>query len=448
LLMANRRMIDATFWQSETMARLPVEQRLLFIGLFSNADDQGRLRGHPALVRSMVFPYDDVEVGQIEAGLQALEREGCIHRYTAGGGQCLQIVNWWKYQKLQWASPSRIPAPEGWRDRVRYREGGKIRQQNWGDEAPARPPAEPPTPDTLHDLGPTGNPLPDASPDALPEPLPEALAKALPEALPMQDSSSFSQSDRLVQYSDSDSDRLDQHSENLGEHRGRGGERVPRSPAAPRPCGPGAQRAGPERPETVENGRGEAKNGRARVREGPEGAETADKPRARAPTGEGPPCAAGDGGIPDPAALTVRQIRRLELDDGGWEVLRAREEAGKRRASALAHIDRMLNRAPPAVLIYQRLAQYWPNRELWDDIGRAVGDDPRDLEFWEQVVKAYVLCGWNKLNIMTMLEFYGRREVPPGKRILAARLPAEPKSALEDYEDWLREEREAGGDPW
>jgi hypothetical protein len=32
----------------------------------------------------------------------------------------------------------------------------------------------------------------------------------------------------------------------------------------------------------------------------------------------------------------------------------------------------MLNRAPPAVAVYQRLAQYWPNRELWDDIGLPV----------------------------------------------------------------------------
>ena len=58
--MPTRRMIDPEIWQSETIAALTRDQRLLFIGLFSNADDQGRLRAHPALIRSLVFPYDDI----------------------------------------------------------------------------------------------------------------------------------------------------------------------------------------------------------------------------------------------------------------------------------------------------------------------------------------------------------------------------------------------------
>ena len=71
--MPSRRMIDPAFWQSETIANLSIKDRYLFIGLFSNADDQGRMKAHPALIRSVVFPYDDVALDEIEAGLDALE---------------------------------------------------------------------------------------------------------------------------------------------------------------------------------------------------------------------------------------------------------------------------------------------------------------------------------------------------------------------------------------
>jgi hypothetical protein len=77
-------------------------------------------------------------------------------------------------------------------------------------------------------------------------------------------------------------------------------------------------------------------------------------------------------------------------------------------------MDQQLNRAPPAVLIYHGIADCWPKRAFWEEIGRRVGDDPDDLQFWEQVVKEYLFCGWNKLNVRAMLEFFGRREVPPG----------------------------------
>ena len=111
----------------------------------------------------------------------------------------------------------------------------------------------------------------------------------------------------------------------------------------------------------------------------------------------------------------------------------------------MGRVERMLNRAPPAVVVYQRVVEVWPGRALWEEIGRAVGEDRDDLAFWERVVKGYVMCGWNKLNVGTMLEFFGRREIPPGKRVNGGGRAAEPRSALEDYEAWAREEQERYG---
>lgn len=135
--MASRRMIDAAFWQSETVAQLTIEQRLLFIGLFSNADDQGRMRAHPRLIRSMIFPYDDIAGDDILDGLQAISSVGGILMYKADGKSLIQIINWWKYQHLKWAWPSSLPAPRGWTDRVRHRQGNTVISDNW--DTPPKP---------------------------------------------------------------------------------------------------------------------------------------------------------------------------------------------------------------------------------------------------------------------------------------------------------------------
>ena len=132
--MPTRRMIDPRLWQSETTAALTRNQRLLFIGIFSNADDQGRLRAHPALIRSIIFPFDDIPLEEIECDLTAIVQGGSILLYDVDGKRCLQVLNWWKYQNPQWAYPSKIPPPEGWRDRLRYRRDNRVIVENWGDE--------------------------------------------------------------------------------------------------------------------------------------------------------------------------------------------------------------------------------------------------------------------------------------------------------------------------
>lgn len=124
-------MIDPAFWRSESIAQLNETQRLLFIGIISNADDQGRMSAHPALVRSDVYPYDDKSLEEIESNLQAIVNVGSIMLYEVDDKRYLQIPNWWEYQKPQWAYPSKLPSPDGWQDRLRYREDNKVIAKNW-----------------------------------------------------------------------------------------------------------------------------------------------------------------------------------------------------------------------------------------------------------------------------------------------------------------------------
>ena len=127
-------MIDPGFWESVTVASWPYFDRLLFIGLFSHADDQGRLMGHPVLVRSRVFPFDNTPMEDVETALDTFEASESIIRYNVDGKDYIQLVNWWKWQHAQWAWPSKMPPPPEWEDRHCYRKGNTVVKQNWHDD--------------------------------------------------------------------------------------------------------------------------------------------------------------------------------------------------------------------------------------------------------------------------------------------------------------------------
>lgn len=126
-------MINGDTWEDEFFTTLSIFDRLLWIGIITKlADDQGRLRDNAALIRSNIFPMDDIPVSDIEKAIKLFSTDGRIVRYTKDGKKLIQIVNWWKHQRPRWASASNYPAPEGWTDRYRYHgEGNKILELNW-----------------------------------------------------------------------------------------------------------------------------------------------------------------------------------------------------------------------------------------------------------------------------------------------------------------------------
>ena len=128
-----RRMHVSTMWESEKFAALSLHARLLMIALIDVCDDQGRFRAHPAWLRSSVFPYDDVRLSDVEGWLQEVAGNETVKLYEVDGQRYGQLVKWWTYQKPQYASPSLLPAPEGWRDRIRQKIGKKILVHNWTD---------------------------------------------------------------------------------------------------------------------------------------------------------------------------------------------------------------------------------------------------------------------------------------------------------------------------
>ena len=164
--MTKRRMIHDCLWKSEGLAELTIRQRLLWVGLITTSDDQGRGKAHPHLIRSMIFPFDTISPTEIQDDLQAIADEEMIIVYTAKKKAYYQIVNWWEYQQPQWAYPSEYPAPDGWTDRLRYRKDGHVLTENWKpDEGKKQT-----------------------------EPLPKALPKDLPNTDTLSDSQAHSSS--------------------------------------------------------------------------------------------------------------------------------------------------------------------------------------------------------------------------------------------------------------
>ena len=78
--MPRARNIKPGFFKNENLAELPVEARLLFIGLWTLADRRGRLEDRPKKIKMEIFPADNFDVDLL---LQQLHDMKFIERYGA-----------------------------------------------------------------------------------------------------------------------------------------------------------------------------------------------------------------------------------------------------------------------------------------------------------------------------------------------------------------------------
>ena len=76
--MARSRNIKPGFFTNECLVELPYEYRLLFIGLWTLVDRDGRMEARPKKIKMTCFPADDIDV---DKGLNELQKLGFIIRY-------------------------------------------------------------------------------------------------------------------------------------------------------------------------------------------------------------------------------------------------------------------------------------------------------------------------------------------------------------------------------
>ena len=108
--MARIRTIKPEFWTDSKIVSLPIEARILFIGLFNFCDDEGYIENDPEQIHLQVLPSDtSVDVDCLLDLLMACGLIDCCYAQT--GKTYLHVHNFDKHQKVSHKTPSRI-APE------------------------------------------------------------------------------------------------------------------------------------------------------------------------------------------------------------------------------------------------------------------------------------------------------------------------------------------------
>ena len=109
--MARARNIKPGFFRNADLVELPVETRLLFIGLWTLADREGRLEDRPRQIKMELFPADQFDVG---AMLGQLQLSKFINRYEVDSMKFIEVENFIKHQDPHYKEKaSEIPPPPG-----------------------------------------------------------------------------------------------------------------------------------------------------------------------------------------------------------------------------------------------------------------------------------------------------------------------------------------------
>lgn len=104
--MARIRSIKPEFWTDEKIVKLPYEARLLFIGMWNFADDEGYVPDEPERLRLQILPSDPIDASAVVDLLCAAE---LVERIVYDDGQsALRIRGFVKHQKISHATPSKF----------------------------------------------------------------------------------------------------------------------------------------------------------------------------------------------------------------------------------------------------------------------------------------------------------------------------------------------------
>jgi hypothetical protein len=108
--MARARNIKPSFFTNHKLALCEPLARILFAGLWTIADREGRLEDIPIKIKALVLPYDNCDCDKL---LNQLFEQGFIMRYAAGKDKYIQIDNFRKHQNPHVKEGvSTIPAPD------------------------------------------------------------------------------------------------------------------------------------------------------------------------------------------------------------------------------------------------------------------------------------------------------------------------------------------------
>jgi hypothetical protein len=104
-------MISPELWESESFGALDLLGKILYIGMISQADDEGRGILSPQLLKSKILPYDVVRNADVEKALSDIGQNTSTVFYEVNGKHYYYLENWTKWQYIQKPIPSKFPCP-------------------------------------------------------------------------------------------------------------------------------------------------------------------------------------------------------------------------------------------------------------------------------------------------------------------------------------------------
>lgn len=108
--MSRSRNIKPGFFQNDTLAECDPLARILFAGLWCEADRSGRLLDRPKKIKAACLPYDDCDVNAL---LDQLAARGFIIRYVVETVAIIQVCEFSKHQNPhKKEAESALPPPE------------------------------------------------------------------------------------------------------------------------------------------------------------------------------------------------------------------------------------------------------------------------------------------------------------------------------------------------
>lgn len=112
--MGRIRTIKPEFFQSRSLAQCDIPARLTFAGLWTEADDHGRGRADPRLIKGAIWPLDDEITHQhVSAHIRMLNETGHIRLYEVDGEPYYEIISWDDHQAAAYRRGNAVyPPPE------------------------------------------------------------------------------------------------------------------------------------------------------------------------------------------------------------------------------------------------------------------------------------------------------------------------------------------------
>jgi hypothetical protein len=92
--MARIRTIKPEFWISDQITECSPIARLMFIGLWTFADDAGRMPFSVKRIKKQIFPADDISSSSIQGMIDELSSNALIEIYDVEDKQYLEITGW------------------------------------------------------------------------------------------------------------------------------------------------------------------------------------------------------------------------------------------------------------------------------------------------------------------------------------------------------------------